>query len=49
MFESYPVRVFVGTKGTVKKNLIAWEIGLLKEATVENACAEDGRGHESHH
>ncbi len=42
MFESYGIRVFIGARGTVRETLAAWEAGLLKEATIENACAEHG-------
>lgn len=45
MFESYGIQVFIGAKGTVKETLNAWENGLLKIATVKDACADHGHEH----
>ena len=44
MFEGFGIKVFVGTAGTVKDAIAAWNEGKLAEATDANACREH-----SHH
>ena len=44
MFEGFGIKVFVGTSGTVKDAIAAWNEGKLAEATDANACREH-----SHH
>jgi predicted Fe-Mo cluster-binding NifX family protein len=40
MFERFGIEVFIGACGTVRDAIATWQMGLLHEATDENACME---------
>lgn len=40
MFEQFGIDVFIGACGTVRDAIATWQMGLLHEATYENACRE---------
>ena len=40
MFEEFGIEVYVGAFGTVRDAIQAWQQGLLREATDENACRQ---------
>jgi len=48
MFQDFGIDVYIGATGKVKDALDAFKKGLLKKATVENACKEHAFG-DMHH
>lgn len=43
----YGIKVYLGSKGTVREAVDSWKAGMLKEADAKSACAHHGSHH--HH